>query len=461
MAWLAKAEVFFERADKAAKANSFDYAVDMYIEGLACAPDAMHNGHIALRQLALLRQVKGGKKPSMLEKVKRLTGKTPLKKMLNAEYLFSKDPDHLPYAEALLKAASAGGYEKTTQWIADLVFQANNAATKPSFKIYMLLKGCYVKIKKFDKAIAACQQATRLKPSDGELAEEFKTLSAELAVSRGKYDQEGDFRKSMKDREKQENFQNQASVVKTENYRASAVEQARKNLVAEPQLPRNIFKFADALAELQADKTDKEAIQLLENAYKNTSDFSFQQKAGNIKIDNIKRKTGEVKELIEKDPQQSEAKVELGKLNKKLKATELEHYRLCIKNYPTDLLLKYEYGSRLLRVEKFDEAIPFLQEAQREPKHKISAMSKVGMCFFMKGWYADAIDIFTQAFGQCEIKDGRTAKELRYNLARSYEKQGDAEKALEIYRKIAQLDFGYKDIRQRVDKLRNKQNNKQ
>jgi hypothetical protein len=43
---------------------------------------------------------------------------------------------------------------------------------------------------------------------------------------------------------------------------------------------------------------------------------------------------------------------------------------------------------------------------------------------------------------------------LRYNLARSYEQQGDAEKALEIYRRIAQLDFAYKDVRQRVDKLR-------
>ena len=47
------------------------------------------------------------------------------------------------------------------------------------------------------------------------------------------------------------------------------------------------------------------------------------------------------------------------------------------------------------------------------------------------------------------------AKELRYNLGRSYEQQGDTEKALEIYRKLAQLDFGYKDVRQRIDKLRN------
>jgi tetratricopeptide (TPR) repeat protein len=81
-------------------------------------------------------------------------------------------------------------------------------------------------------------------------------------------------------------------------------------------------------------------------------------------------------------------------------------------------------------------------------------MNMMGFCFFMKGWFTDAIDIFTQAIDSYEIKEDAIAKELRYNLARAYEEQGDTEKALEIYRKIAQLDFAYKDVSQRVDKLR-------
>jgi len=79
------------------------------------------------------------------------------------------------------------------------------------------------------------------------------------------------------------------------------------------------------------------------------------------------------------------------------------------------------------------------------------------MCFFLKGWFADAIDVFTQAIESYKIKDDSIAKELRYNLALAYEEQGNNEKALEIYRKIAQLDFGFKDVRQRVDKLRESQ----
>jgi len=83
-------------------------------------------------------------------------------------------------------------------------------------------------------------------------------------------------------------------------------------------------------------------------------------------------------------------------------------------------------------------------------------MDKIGYCFFMKGWFTDAIDIFTQAINSYEIKDDNIGKELRYNLARAMEENGDTEKALEIYRKLAQIDFSYSDVSQRVDKLRNK-----
>jgi tetratricopeptide (TPR) repeat protein len=132
----------------------------------------------------------------------------------------------------------------------------------------------------------------------------------------------------------------------------------------------------------------------------------------------------------------------------------LEHYRLCVENYPTDLAPKYEYALRLLQNKRYNEAIPLFQETQKDPRRKISAMAKIGSCFFLKAWYADAIDVFTQAIDAHEVKDDGLAKELRYNLARAYEEQGHKEKALDIYRRIAQLDFGYKDVSARVDRLR-------
>jgi tetratricopeptide (TPR) repeat protein len=453
----AKAYAFFERARQAAARSNFDYAIEMYLDGLRCDPDALEQGHLRLYELALLRQSKDGKKPSMVERMKRLRGKTPLEQMLNAEYLFAKDPDHVPYAEAMLKAAVAGEYRRTVGWIANLIFQANNASPRPSAQTYVLLKDSYKAIGQYDKAIVACQLASKLKPQDADLADEFKDLTAELTMARGRYDQEGDFRQSIKDREEQEQRQSQKAVVKTEDFKQSAVEAARKEYAEDPNLPKNIYNLAQVLSELQDDKADREAIELLENAYKTKNDFSFMQKAGQLRMKQLRRRIRKAKAAVEAKPGDGEAKSRLSKLNAKLNSVELEHFRLCVENYPTDLQGKYEYGARLVRNKKYDEAIPLFQEAQKDPRHKISAMDKIGLCFFLKGWYADAIDIFMQAIETYEIKDDGVAKELRYNLARSYEQKGDTDKSLEIYRKIAQLDFAYRDVRQRVDKLRNKE----
>jgi tetratricopeptide (TPR) repeat protein len=454
VAGLVKAQSFFQKAQEVAVTGNYDYAIDLYLDGLRFAPDAVEEGHLPLCELGLKRQEKGGKKPTMMERMKRMRGKTALEQMLNAEYLYARDPDHLPYAEAMLKAAVTGGYERTAKWLANFIFQTNNAAQKPSLRTYVLLKDVYRTLGEYDKAVAACQYAIRLKPSDAQLAEDYKNLSAELTMARGRYDQEGDFRTSIKDREAQEKLHAQQGVVKTEGYRLLAVEEAKKQYAADPSLPKNIYNLAQALSDLQTDQGENEAIELLESAYKTKSDFSYKQQAGQLRMKQLRRKRRRAKAALEANPDDAAARSAVEELAAQANEVELEHYRLCVENYPTDLQFKYEYGARLARNRQYDEAIPLFQEAQKDPRRKIAAMDKIGFCFFMKGWYADAIDIFTQAIDAYEIKDDGVAKDLRYNLARSYEQQGDTDKALEIYRKIAQLDFGYKDVRQRVDRLR-------
>lgn len=450
----AKAKLFFERAAEAGANNNFDYAIDMYIEGLRLNPDALWDGHLPLRELALSRQVKGGKKPTMMERIKYLGGKIPLEQLLNAEYMFAKDPNNLTYAEAMLKAALAGDYRQTARWIADLLFAANNASASPSLHTYILIKDSYAAIGLWDRALAACKYAARMRPDDDEIADEVQRLSAEMTVAKGKYDKAGDFRQSIKDRETQERLQSQESVVKTDGYRKSAVELARENYNKDPELSLNIIGLADTLTDLQTDQGEQEAIKLLEDAYRKRQDFSFKERAGLIKIGQLKRKIREEEAIIEKNPEDGTAKSRHAGLLAQLNKEELEHYALCARNYPTDLKFKYEYALRLLHHRRFDEAIPLFQESQKDPRHKIVAMAKIGMCFFMKGWFADAVDIFSQAIDLYEIKDDDTAKELRYNLARSFEETGEKQKALEIYRKIAQFDFGYKDVSGRVDRLR-------
>jgi tetratricopeptide (TPR) repeat protein len=450
---VAEAQPFFTKAKAAADGKNYDYAIEMYLEGIRRAPDAVEEGHLPLCELGLQRRGKGGKKPSMMERVSRMRGKTPLEQMLNAEYLFAKDPDHLPYAEAMLRAAVDGGYNRTAHWIANMIFQTNNAIERPSLQTYILLKDSYVSLGQYDKAVAACQRACRMKPESKELADEFKNLSAELAMAKGNYDGEGDFRQSIKDGETQAKLYAQDRVVRTQDYRVAAVEDARKVYARDPDQPKSIFTLAAALADLETDQGQDEAIQLLENAYQTREDFNFKERAGQMKIRRAKRKLREAKKHSEAKPGAA-ARTRVEELTATLNAVELDHYKLCVDHYPTDLGAKYEYALRLMRMKRYNDAIPLFQEAQKDPRRKIPAMDKIGSCFYLKGWYSDAIDIFQRAIDSYEINDDAIAKELRYNLARAYEEQGEKEKSLEVYRRIAQSDFGYKDVSERIDRLR-------
>ena len=78
-----QARVFFERARQAAQGGDFDGAIDAYLEGLRRAPDAVQEGHVELRVVALRRQRGNGVKPTDEEVRRRLAeGGSPLRRKL-------------------------------------------------------------------------------------------------------------------------------------------------------------------------------------------------------------------------------------------------------------------------------------------------------------------------------------------------------------------------------------------
>jgi tetratricopeptide (TPR) repeat protein len=449
-----KANTFFVRAEEVALTHNFDYAIDMYLEGLKCAPDALE-GHLALRKFALDRRSKNGKKPSVIEKVKHHGGKTPLEEMLNAEYLLARDPDHLPYAEALLKAAATGGYKKTVAWIAQVIFEVNRNSNKPSFATYVLLKDCYAKAEMFNEAINACKYAIELKKNHPELLDEMRDLCAKMTVRDGKYGQAEDFRDSIRDKKKQEKLHAQDGAVKSPEYLAEALDDAKKAFDANPESPVNILELAEAHFDLGTEQGYKDSLIVLQKASLKYKEFTFKRRIGELKIRKFKENIRSAKAAVDADPDNKELKKKFDEALEHFAALELEHYKGCVANYSTDLHMKYEYALRLLVNNQYNDAIPLFQEAQRDPQRRIHAMDKTGLCFFFKGWYTDAIDIFKKALDSCEIKDSAIAKELRYNLARSYQQVSRTQEALDIFRKLAQLDFNYKDVAKRVDDLRN------
>ena len=294
-------------------------------------------------------------------------------------------------------------------------------------------------------------------PDNGALADEVKNVSARAAMFKGNYDQGKDFSGSIKDKESQELLHSQDAVVKTDDYKAKAVALARKKLAEEPNSYVNRVKLCDALVELGSDESYNEAVSMLKKYYRDTKDFAYRRYLGEIEIKYHRKKLTLARRSYSANTGNEELKRAIMQMTAKLNKLEFDHFELCVRNYPTDMKFKYELALRYLLRRDFDKAIPLFQDARKEPRLKIFAMNKLGICFFHKAWYDDAIDIFNEAIDSYEIDDNDIAKELRYNLARSLEESKKHKEALEIFRKLAQIDYEYKDVRQRIDALRKEQ----
>lgn len=451
-----QARGFFSRGAEVAYTLNYDYAVELYLDGLSFWPDALSEGHRPLRDIALRRQAAGGKKSGFGDgsKFKKGSGKNAKDAMLKAEYLLSKDPGNTSHMTEMVKASLEGGYRETALWMANILFDGNRRKDKPSVPTYVFLRDAYKKLDDFARALQACQQASQLKPHDLDLAEAMRDLSAQATMQQGKYDGDGDFRDSIRDRDQQDRLHAQDVLIRSQESAADIVEQARGEYEAEPTVPGKINKFVDVLCQGEDPGQENEAIAILEKAYVQSKNFRFQQRGGTIRIKQVNRRVRELQQRLKKDSGNVALKKQLQQAARDVLRAELEHYKLCVANYPTDLGLRFEYGKRLMRGRRYDEAIPCFQEARSDPRHRIASLNYIGQCFFHKAWYPDAIETFQQALELVQSGQEALAKELRYNLGRAHEAAGQTEEALNCFRKVAQIDFNYLDVRKRIDVLR-------
>lgn len=448
-----KALVFFQRAEEVASTDNFDYAIDLFLEGIRREPDAMESGHLALRKISLMRQARGGKKPSIIEKIKHKGGKTPLDEMINAEFLLAKDPDNLSYAVCVLTAAAAGGYRRAAEWMARLVFSACKAMDKPPVAMLELLKNKFVELELYDAAVSCCSMILQQRPDDPNWSTELKNLSASATIQHGKYDGGGNFTESIKDKEAQEKNWKKESIIKDSDSRRIILEDAQLKYSRTPNVFAFRIEYAQALIDTGEAENIAQAAELLTQWYEQSGDFGYQKLRDEMLIkqmrDKIRRLKTEAETLGDEFDKMEELKEEVNQLA----AFEVDYYQQCSQHYPTELKYKYELGVRFMHKKEFDKAIPLFQQSSRKPDIKAKSMSLLGMCFFNKGWYSDAIDVFEEAIKN-QPNENELFKELRYNLARACELDGRKERALNIYRKLAQMDFSYRDVAARVNKLR-------
>ncbi len=439
-------KAFFDRADQVADTGNWDYAIEMYLNGISRESANMERGHRKLREVAMKRTATGGKKPGMMEQLKRLASKDKTTALVNAEYLLAKEPGSVKYMSQTLKAARALDILDLIKWICDILLESQRQSQKPDKDIYKTLIGAYRSIEDYGFAVECCRRALEISPDDATLSDELMDLSARDTIHKGKYDQEGDFQRAIKDADKQQELGQRDAMVKSDEYLIRQIAKAKTEYEVDMIVPGKIHAYVDALLKFEDETYEAQATEVLQKAQVDTGQYQFTQKIGNIKIRQLTREYRQLVAAGDKEAIKAHAKKQL--------QFELTHYTEQSENYPTDLALKYELGRRQFLAGQFDDAIGSLQQAQREPRRRIQAISFLGQAFAKKGWHSEAVDTFSKAIDE-DLPEERI-KDLRYHLGDTLAKMGKFKEAKDQFSIVAQIDFNYRQVRKKLDDVRNK-----
>ncbi|NOT02565.1 MAG: hypothetical protein HOP29_18310 [Phycisphaerales bacterium] len=459
-----KARKWFVRAAQLVDTKNLrdlEFAIKCFIDGLQFWPEAVDEAHQPLRAASAARTVLGGKKPGFAEGMKfSMTGKDARKAMLNAEWLLAHDPYNVSYMEGMLKNANRLRCEDTLRWIGPIYFNAIEKEKKLAPKRFALLREIYEEagercaargdgrraVECFEAAAEALYRQKLADPKNRDLDNELRDLSTKLTIIKGKYDKSSTFQASIRDVDKQQALIREERRVKGDEDLSDLIRRAEDELAETPDLPSKVRKLVDLLCARDDASDERRAMNLLIEKYKQFADYNFKAWAEDIRIKQLKRAVRDARESGDRETAKSR--------NVELITFEIKALRDRIKQYPTDNRLKFDLASRLFAARQYDEAIPFFQTSRADGKVRVQADLFLGRCFIEKGFGSQAIGTLGRAVESYEIPDDQNGKELRYWLARAYELENKIAEARETYGQILQRDYQFRDVRDRLERLR-------
>ncbi|HUU82022.1 MAG TPA: hypothetical protein VM243_00840 [Phycisphaerae bacterium] len=457
----AKARKWFARAEELVKTRSYDYAVKCYIDGLALWPEAVDEGHQPLRGCGVARQHTGGKKSGFTDGVRHsMTNKDPLKAMLNAEWLLAHDPMNVGYMEGLLKNANKARCEDTLMWVGSIYRHAAENEKKPSAKRFALLKDVYeelgdraqargetdLAVQAFRLGIEALAIQARIDPKDTSLANVQRDLSTKLTILKGQYQTAESFTESIQDREGQADLHDEDRMVQSDERLEQLIAKAEHEMAENPGVIGKVMTLVELLCRQDNEERETKAIGILVQEFKKDGEYRYKMRADDVRMRQLGRAYRQVRDSGDKEAAREA-------LTRQLRF-ELKVFGERVKKYPTDLRVRYEYGTRLFQARRIDDAIPIFQAARADPKNRTRCDLYLGRCFHEKGYHSQAAATLTKAVATYEFKEDETAKALKYWLGRTQEAEGLVTDALATYGELLQIDYNYRDVRGRMDGLK-------
>ncbi|MBM4019705.1 MAG: tetratricopeptide repeat protein [Planctomycetes bacterium] len=451
------ADSYFERAAQATVRGNYDYALRLYLDGLKIDPREVEKGHKALHDCAVKRRGsgKGGGVGSLIGQMKGMFSQTlgrTKDAYLDLLETLSRNPQGVNLLMQMMQTARRLNLIDVAIYYGEVAAEETMRVRRPQKQIFTTLADMYESKQDFQKALDCLTLAIRTDPGDRTLDQRSKNLAAQVSIASSKLESVKGFHDIILDKAQAAKSATQ-QVIRTQEQLQAQFQELKAAWDADQSNPAKTLALADCHARLG---NIDAAMQLLQAAFDRNREYRFKARMDDIRMAEFRRADRELTEQLAADPSRADLKAKRQQGRAERDAFELEVFTERQKQYPTDMNVRYELGVRQFRQGQHDDAIVSFQQATRDPKRRIPALNMLGRCFFAKKLFQEAQGQFETGIQQYEMATDPLGKELRYNLAMSFEAQGKFPQALEWYSVIVQQDYQYRDAAKHLEALRRK-----
>lgn len=352
-----------------------------------------------------------------------------------------KDPFNLGINETLHDVGLRLNLLDTAAFALETARKGNPENTKVAHKLAQF----YVARDMHMEAASVYRDIVKNDPADGAAVKGEKDSSAKASM--------------------QQNLTDDNSGIKVDSAGAAELEKASRTALTKDQLQD---RAAELVGEYQQDANNLAVVKQLANTYEqleewanayqfydwahqlSDGDVALKNKAASMKDNAADQYIKDVTAAAEADPDNEELQAQLAEISASRVKERVEECEERVKQNPTDPKLRYDLGLAYYDSGEHSEAIPHLQQATRNPHIRTKVLLLLGRTFAAKGMTDLAIKQLSDANSELTVMDN-VKKEILYELGCIYHEAGRKDEALDCFKQIYEVDYGYRDVAARVE----------
>jgi tetratricopeptide (TPR) repeat protein len=455
-------QAVFEHAQRSAEKADYDYAHDLYTQCVAEDPaNLIYLQHF----LGNLSQKYGNsKKGSRFWGLKSKSSRMALNKAASKglwKEAFTAACEALksnPWEiSTLLDVADAYGQIGSDECQLYAMRWALDAAPK-DITVNRKAAEVLTKLGQFDQAISCWRRVEQAKPGDEEAAKAIAKLSVEKTIQKGGYNEEilkaTSESKELEDSVRQQMAKGKSDSVTIAAKSAEESGQEKKLLAAIDAKPAELENYLELADVFTSQNRLREAVDILSRALSASGggDLRIRERLEDTTLRRAQHQVAIAQRRAEQD--KTEEAIDLSRrMAAQANQAELEVYAARASRNPGNSLLQYELGLRCKRAGKFKEAIQAFQAARDESRQKAMVQLHLGESFQYIKQFRLALSSYEAAVAAADESQPDTKKLALYRAGVLAAELNDREKAEKYLTQLAAIDFGFRDVAERLDKL--------